>query len=1183
MRISYVAALLILAGCLERSTDQQVKERFDGPMAFEQFHRDIRTPDGAKGPGYRPGYLMRELRKAQSRRMQGGRTTSSFIIDWRERGPANVPGRTRGLIVDPDDPQGLTWFAGSAAGGVWKTANGGINWEQLTPDLPNLATTVLAMAPSRHDIIYLGTGEGFGNLDRVRGSGIFKSTDRGQTWSWLTATTGFGDVNRMVVSPADANVVVTATNTGIYRTTDGGASWVKTSSRPYMESLVATPGNFNVQYAGQNSVGILRSTDGGITWNLSGNGLNLTGRAEIAVSPVNTSIVYVSAEGNGSGTGSDLYRSTDAGLTWKLVDVRFNTTPLGFLASQGWYDNAIACDPFRQDVVYVGGVNLFRIEVKQESSTGTSWAMEQDKTDTFMELISYANATNGNFDVGAYAEGNTVELVFGEGRKQMAHRFLVPEGATSGVPDGNYTYAGYTEVPFEVWDVTRNKQLMVSFRDQDRNGEFNLLPSNMMGTAIQQSREYVFIHNADYNAAEPNSSVSLNGGMRFRNMFFFWPVLAPASSWPNSIVTSTLRFALRERTTNLSATQVATDAYNGYSGINRFITFGSDVHPDQHNITMIPTGQGTFRILLANDGGLFLSNSSTSPGISEGNWTMRGLGYRTSQFYGADKKPGEEAFFGGLQDNGTWRSPDDHAAAPDTRYIFQFGGDGFEVIWNQSDPLKLIGGSQGNVLRRSEDGGNTWQFATSGLTGNHPFVSKVAGSSTGNPERIFTLSSSGVFRSVNFGTSWSLTPITDKWGGSGSMMDVDVSLADDRIVWAGLGMSELNDRALHVSTDAGLTFKPVSNYTASAMGNITKLATHPTQPSTAYALFSFAGKPKVLRTLDLGVTWEDLSGYSTGPVSSNGFPDVAVYCLYVHRNNTNIIWAGTEIGLVESTDNGSSWYLVDEFPNVPVWDLKARDNVIVIATHGRGIWTAAFDRYPQTVSFSAPSGVDQGAGTFQLSATATSGLPVTFTTPDTDKLRIEGNQVTILKPGKASIIAQQAGNAVYLPAAQVSRQVCIGPVPPVITPSGYNGEQVLLTVNAAGPVSWIRNEQTLIQTQGASLLVTEPGIYTATVSAEGCLSTSAPYEAIITGIGEDGGEGIRLYPNPVSTIMHLELPGEARSVWTFTIYSSNGQRMMDGRFTGKSGILDLDPLPAGTYVVTARSGGRAYAARFVKR
>ena len=122
----------------------------------------------------------------------------------------------------------------------------------------------------------------------------------------------------------------------------------------------------------------------------------------------------------------------------------------------------------------------------------------------------------------------------------MAHRFLVPEGSTSGVPDANYTYAGYSEVPFEVWDVTRNKQLMVSFRDQDRNGEFNLRLQNTDGTALLQSREYIFIEDVDYNASGPSASVAVNGGMKYRLMFFFWPVLTPGSSWPNDVIPSTL-------------------------------------------------------------------------------------------------------------------------------------------------------------------------------------------------------------------------------------------------------------------------------------------------------------------------------------------------------------------------------------------------------------------------------------------------------------------------------------------------------------------------------------------------------------------------------------------------------------------------------------------------------------------
>jgi hypothetical protein len=112
------------------------------------------------------------------------------------------------------------------------------------------------------------------------------------------------------------------------------------------------------------------------------------------------------------------------------------------------------------------------------------------------------------------------------------------------------------------------------------------------------------------------------------------------------------------------------------------------------------------------------------------------------------------------------------------------------------------------------------------------------------------------------------------------------------------------------------------------------------EPNTAYALFSFFGRPKVIRTTDLGQSWTDISGFGTNKVSNNGFPDVAVYCLYVMPDNPNIIWAGTEIGIVESQDNGATWALLNNFPNVSVWDMKGQDDQIVIATHGRGIWTA---------------------------------------------------------------------------------------------------------------------------------------------------------------------------------------------------------------------------------------------------
>jgi len=931
-----------------QATEKQfVEEKFNGPEEFVLFHHAIRTPADRSAPEYKPGFIMRELNQAKSyaaRQRSNSRTQSNGVIEWVERGPANVPGRTRGLIVDPDDATKNTWFAASAGGGVWKTTTGGNSWTLLTPDLPNLATTVLAMAESNHDIIYMGTGESFGGLPSIRGNGMFKSINRGQAWNYLPSTSNFSDINRLIVNPADANVVVAATSTGIYRTIDGGDSWTQVSNLTDIEDLRMTPGNFNIQYATQFGIGVLKSTDGGITWSLSNTGMNPSGRIEIAISPVNTNRIFASAQGTLAGSQSDLYISNDAGVSWSVVNVTFNNTALDFLGGQGWYDNTVLCDPFNADIVYFGGVNLFRVQLEAGTSSINNYSVEENNT-TFLSLVNFSAAFYGGRLAIGPAANASVEVRFGAGKSQKAHRFLVPEGSTSGVPDVSYSYADYVDVPFEVWDVTNNKQLMVSFRDQDRNGQFNLLLQNTdAAEATAQSREYIYINNVDYSASTPAANIAVNGGHIVQQMYFFWPVLAAGKNWPADITESQLKINFSSLPKQNASTITVSDAYGQFDSKNRFTQFGVDVHPDHHNLVAIPMSASTYRILNASDGGLFISNTSATPGINQGDWSMVGLTYNTSQFYGADKRPGFEEYFGGMQDNGTWKSPANTTASSGTNYQFKIGGDGFEVVWHKLDDKKLIGGSQGNNFRKSVDGGNTWTNATSGLSGNHPFVSKLANSKD-DPDLLFTLSSAGVFRSTNFGTSWTLTPITENWGGSTSMMDVEVSRANANIVWAGSGMVNTGGtlRNVHVSTDGGLTFKPAPNYTDRIMGGFSKLASHPKEDSTAYALFSFSGRPKILRTRDLGQQWEDISGFGMGSTSTTGFPNVAVYCLYVRPDNPDIIWVGTEIGIVESQDNGQTWTLLDEFPNVSVWDLKGQDNQIVIATHGRGIWTALLE------------------------------------------------------------------------------------------------------------------------------------------------------------------------------------------------------------------------------------------------
>ena len=724
---------------LKKRQDGQAGKRAkpDQPDLFAEFHKSIRTRDGESEPAYPLNYKMTELQKARQLH-----TAPAVTLPWQARGPGNVGGRTRGIIVDPDDPTHNTWFAGSVGGGVWKTTDAGASWVNKSPELPNLATTVLAMAESNHDIIYAGTGEGFFNADAVAGDGIWKSSDRGETWTQLSSTASNPDfkyVNRIVIDPANAEIVVSVTNTGIFRSTDGGSNWTMVFTAGHrFQDLIANPQNFNTLFASENNIGVLRSKDGGKTWQLV-KSMSSPGRIELAMAPNDTTRVYAAAQN----PSSRLYMSTDAGDTWNVVNEQSGGAP-NWLGSQGWYDNAITVSPFDADLVFVGGINIYKIQV---------------------------------------------------------------------------------------------------------------LPGNQRVTT------------------------------RLTNWY-------PGTGYPF-------------------------------------------VHADQHNLTPVIINPATqsFRLVNGNDGGVEYSDDG---GIT---WHKTLNGYNTTQFYGVDKKHGSSEYIGGMQDNGTWRS----TANPNmlSPWLNQLGGDGFDVSWHYTDPNKIIGSVQFNSFYRSLDGGITWEPATSGMSdvgsGAGIFISAIAKSQS-DPDLLFAVGVSGIWRSDNFADDWTLTTPAGFWGYNGLSGQVKISRANPQIVWAGNSMNSSN--RVHVSTDGGLTFTPTNNYTAATLGRITGMDTHPTQDSTAYVTFSIANAPKILRTTDLGQTWEDISGFGSNPTSNNGFPDVATYCVLVMPHTPDTLWAGTEIGLFESTDNGANWHLADNgLPAASIWDMRVVDDQVVVATHGRGIWS----------------------------------------------------------------------------------------------------------------------------------------------------------------------------------------------------------------------------------------------------
>ncbi|HKJ82339.1 MAG TPA: T9SS type A sorting domain-containing protein, partial [Ignavibacteriaceae bacterium] len=393
----------------------------------------------------------------------------------------------------------------------------------------------------------------------------------------------------------------------------------------------------------------------------------------------------------------------------------------------------------------------------------------------------------------------------------------------------------------------------------------------------------------------------------------------------------------------LTSTVIA-DPYNSFGGPNN----SSKVHPDHHNLTVVKTdvANSKFRLIDGNDGGVTYSDDKGVTFIK----TLSG-GYNTSQFYGVDKKNGSDQYIGGTQDNGSWVSP----ASPNSSssWFSAPSGDGFEAAWNYSNSLQLMESSQYNSIYRSTDGGTVWkninyngnvkQDVIPNGSGKAPFITKIASSKLA-PNLVFVIGAlngvNGVSRSTDFGATWTGVAIpSNGWTNTNSANQVQISLKDPSVVWAANTIYN-SGYTFSVSVDSGKTFSVTQPSTLAPGAWISGFATDPADKNTAYALYSVANSPKILKTTDLGQTWTELSGFGANASSSNGFPDVAVFCLLVMPTNPNIIWAGTDIGIFESRDAGATWnYANNGLPAVAVWQMKDINGQIVVATHGRGVWS----------------------------------------------------------------------------------------------------------------------------------------------------------------------------------------------------------------------------------------------------
>jgi len=309
-------------------------------------------------------------------------------VNWTERGPDNVGGRTRSLMWDPNDPNTTKVWAGSVSGGLWfnnDITDGNSSWIAVDDFLTSLSISSIIYDPTDLDVYYVGTGEGYiaGNTGGgVPGAGLYKSSDAGATWDLLPSTTGpdFRYIQKVVVTPAGTVIVSTRESIneggqpGIYRSTDGGNTWanVLNEGRGGDIELASNGDIYAAVGIGSGSGTLHRSTDDGLTWTditpPGGNPL----RIELDVAPsassstVNTVIYTVAQDASTGTTVTWFQRSDDGGETWTDLDIpeyreqNCSTNGTDFTRGQSFYDLIITVKPDNPDILTLGGINVLR-------------------------------------------------------------------------------------------------------------------------------------------------------------------------------------------------------------------------------------------------------------------------------------------------------------------------------------------------------------------------------------------------------------------------------------------------------------------------------------------------------------------------------------------------------------------------------------------------------------------------------------------------------------------------------------------------------------------------------------------------------------------------------------------------------------------------------------------------------
>ncbi len=369
---------------------------YDVQQAFNKAWKD-KTP--GKGQGYKQfkrwenfmeprvyptGKLPHEIIDAELRKVIHDasfpkQNRSLFAANWQPLGPTTVPanglgyasagiGRVNCVRFDPTNSN-IIWI-GTPGGGLWKSIDGGGSWTNIPTTTASLGISDIAIHPTNSNIIYVATGDA--DASDTYSVGILKSIDGGATWTVVglqKVPSNYFRIARLIINPVNPDIILAATNSGLYRTTTGGGTFTAVIASGIFYDAEFKPGDPNIVYAASYSSGgtgkCYYSTNGGSSFNIAtGIPSSDVMRISIAVTPADPTVVYALIANATNSGYKGLYKSTNSGQSYSLVHSTPNILSGDETGSgtggQGWYDLALAVSPLDANLIYVGGINIWK-------------------------------------------------------------------------------------------------------------------------------------------------------------------------------------------------------------------------------------------------------------------------------------------------------------------------------------------------------------------------------------------------------------------------------------------------------------------------------------------------------------------------------------------------------------------------------------------------------------------------------------------------------------------------------------------------------------------------------------------------------------------------------------------------------------------------------------------------------